>query len=148
MRRFFSRTNFTWRRIKLGLDHNKFGKLIADIDRDIEQIEKLVEGNLELSPLRQKQRKVGNSKFWLNIRNRAKGLFEAINSRWACSCIDYHHASLQLEALRDLENNSDEVSFRVLFYFDQLPGRPPFPIPWNWREVVITQFETQTAQSV
>ena len=130
--RFF---RVTWQRIKGGFESERFEKLLGEIQNSIRQIAEFTRGSIAVAPKRVALRERTNSRYWLQIRDQARMIFESLGSIWPCTCPNPHRASLRLDVSRTSEDRA--IKFGVLFSYDISFGEPNFTLPWNWREVDI-----------
>jgi hypothetical protein len=128
------------RAIKVGFGAEKLQKLVEAIEKDMERIKNLTEGSY-VEPVSEQYTCVGTLEKWRDAREHPRRLFNALNSKWGCSCTTAHRASLQLGRGND---QSDETQFEVLFFFEV----PAASLPWNWRNVKIKPSKVPNIQYV
>lgn len=128
----------TWQRIKGGFESERFEKLLGEIQNSIRQIAEFTRGSIAVAPKRVALRERTNSKYWLEIRDQARRIYESLGSIWPCTCPNPHRASLRLDVSRTSTLQEDKaIKFGVLFSYDISFGEPNCTLPWNWREVDI-----------
>jgi hypothetical protein len=133
-------------RIKGGFDTDKHAALLAEIDRDIEKIDRLTHGTIELEPLRAEKRNRLQSLYWQNIRDQALRLFESLSSRFCpCDCKHHHKANLRLDVRKSATENGDTARFAFLLTFEK-SLRGPNCFPWNWRDIEIECYQDANSQ--
>ena len=77
-----------------GFNAEKYGALLADIDRDIEKLSKLTNGAIQLEPVKIEKKKKLQCAYWQNIRDQAQRLFDSLSPRLSpCVCTHPHPAS-------------------------------------------------------
>ncbi|KAJ2977330.1 hypothetical protein NQ176_g4431 [Zarea fungicola] len=137
--KFFSTSRTFRRAVKIGFNQGKYAKLAEDIESDVDRISKLTRGARTLEPIRAEKRAKEAAKYWLNVRDCARGLFTALSSRWTCPCRITHVASLRLGiekiSLLRVDANSNR-KFKILFSFEEEAGST-FVLPWQWRVVEV-----------
>ncbi|KAI9769210.1 MAG: hypothetical protein M1840_004339 [Geoglossum simile] len=136
-----------WIRIKGGFDSNKYAKLLAEIDRDINQLHTLTKGAESLEPIRLDRKRRANAAYWIDVRDQARRLFEALRSRWSCSCPcrHPHRAHLRLDVRSGKEVGNSTTRFGLLFSFD-VNAAVAASLPWNWRDIEIEPFQAPNNQ--
>ncbi|CAI6341287.1 unnamed protein product [Periconia digitata] len=125
-----------WLKTRGGFNTEKYGSLLADIDRDIEKLSKLTSGAIQLEPIKTEKRNRSQSAYWQNIRDQAQRLFDSLSSRFSpCSCTHPHQANLRLD-IRRSQGVDNATRFAFLLTFEKtLPsGLSP---PWDWRDIEI-----------
>ncbi|KAF2118797.1 hypothetical protein BDV96DRAFT_568475 [Lophiotrema nucula] len=145
-KRFF---NSAWTRIRGGFDTEKYGKLLQEIDRDIDKISKLASSAIQLEPIRTDRKNRLQSKYWLSIRDQAQRVFESLSSRFhPCSCNNPHQANLRLDFRKSKHDDEELARFAFLFGFERSRCAPTAQLPWDWMDVEIQGSHTSDSQYI
>lgn len=125
-----------WLKTRGGFNAEKYGALLADIDRDIEKLSKLTSGAIQLEPIKAAKMNRVQSAHWQSIRDQAQRLFDSLNSRLSpCGCTHPHQANLRLDIRKD-RRAEDAERFAFLLTFEKHSQSALSP-PWDWRDIEI-----------
>jgi hypothetical protein len=119
-----------------GFNTEKYGALITDIDRDIDKLSKLINGAIQLEPIKiQKDRP--QSAYWQSIRDQAQRIFDNLNLWFSpCACTHPHQAVLRLDIRKTCGAEGEASRFAFLLTFEKHP-QPASPPPWDWKDIEI-----------
>ncbi|KAF8531431.1 hypothetical protein BDD12DRAFT_800092 [Trichophaea hybrida] len=73
--------NSFWTRISGGFNSDKYAKLLDQILRDIDQINKLTEGAIQNESLRREKKRQANDTYWISLQDHAKRLYQSLTTR-------------------------------------------------------------------
>lgn len=138
-----------WLKTRGGFNTEKYGALLADIDRDIEKLSKLTNGAIQLEPVKTEKKNKLQSAYWQNIRDQAQRLFDSLSSRFSpCACMHPHQANLRLDIRKDRGTEEDVIRFAFLLTFQKC-SQPASSPPWDWRDIEIeSSQQAGTAKTV
>lgn len=126
-----------WLKTRGGFNTEKYGALLADVDRDIEKLSKLTNGAIQLEPVKTEKKNKLQCVYWQNIRDQAQRLFDSLSSRLSpCVCTHPHQANLRLDIREDRDAKEDTTRFAFLLTFEKR-SEPTSSPPWVWRDVEI-----------
>jgi hypothetical protein len=129
--------NSFWLRTRGGFNTQKYGILLADIDRDIEKLSKLTNGAIQLEPIKVQKKDRLQSEHWQNIRDQAQRIFDNLSSWFSpCACTHPHQANLRLDIRKDCGAEGDASRFAFLLTFDK-HSQPASSTPWDWKDIEI-----------
>lgn len=136
-------------RTRGGFNTEKYGTLLAAIDRDIDKLSKLASGSTQLEPVKVERINKFQSEYWQNIRDQAERLFDSLSSRFLpCARTHPHQANLRLEIRKDRAAEGDATKFTFLLTFEKHSHLVSAP-PWDWRDVEIRSYQlAETASAV
>ena len=126
-----------WLKTRGGFNTEKYGALLADIDRDIEKLSKLTNGAIQLEPIKTEKKNKLQCAYWQDTRDQAQRLFYSLSSRFSpCACTHPHQANLRLDIREDRGAEEDVTRFTFLLTFEKC-SQPASSPPWDWRDVEI-----------
>jgi hypothetical protein len=126
-----------WLKTRGGFNTEKYGTLLADIDRDIEKLSRLINGAVRLEPVKTEKKNKLQSAYWQNIRDQAQRISDNLRARLSpCACTHSHQASLRLDIRNDCGVEEDGTRFAFLLTFEK-HSQPTSSPPWDWRKIEI-----------
>ena len=123
-----------WKRITACIDHNKHYELLQALDKDMDDLERLTSGSLDLDPIRKDRGGRTKTRQIEMVRQYARSLHSSLSTRWTCQCPHPHVAHLQLENLSF--DAYDKPRFRILFSYGTI-GPPGQAISWKMKEIEV-----------
>lgn len=131
-------------RITGGIKIPSLQRDVESIVRDLYFLEKFQTKALLIEPQRIEKRHQSVTKSWGKLSERAKWLFESLNSQfYQCRCHCVHQADLELKAptkpIEEFEWNKEPMVFEF-----SISSATPFcsSIPWGWRGIEIEAEES------